>query len=570
MPREEPIYRVADVTRASAGGGLVLLYSRDVGTTRLVRREVASLLDGAREFRTLDDHARALAEGRVGRQATVRRELERLARDGFLVTPLHPLRGTRHAPARISALVVPTCGRVATLERALKSYLVNVTDAGRRIAVVAADDSAGPASHAACRDMLRRLARAYSIDVAYAAPNDTHAFATQLAAEADVDPDVAAFACLGDRASGLITAGANRNVLLLHAAGELLLFSDDDIVCRPAPARDAGDDSLAVTSMGGPLRVETHADRESALAALPEQAGVDFLALHERWLGRPPLTCVDVDTRYDDATPVTLRRMRSRAGRIAVTLSGSVGDCGWDSPDFLLFANRQAGTARSREMVQVAPVATLTDRADPMFGWCFALDAREMLPPFTPIGRAEDVGFGVLLSSCFADHYAVHLPWALLHAPSEPKSFTAEPAFAVGFNGWLPSVLSELAPGTGAPADRLAELGRLLQHLGRLQEDAFDDFVRQHLLQSLEARADALDAGMTGAPSTWRKDAGAELTRMRESALAPVERLYCQPGGRAALQRQLVAHGALLGAWPALWAGARALQERGVRPGRRL
>lgn len=570
MFSEEPRYRVADVSRAPAGGGLAVLYSRDVGTARLVRSEVAGLLDGVSEFRTLDDHARALAGDRIGRQATVRRELERLAREGFLVTPPEPPSGTASVLPPISTLVVPTCGRVATLERTLKSYLVNAAEAGRRIAVAVANDSPQAACHVACTDMLRGLARQFGTDIAYAAPADTRAFATKLAAEACVDPGVAAFACLGSPTSGLITAGANRNTLLLHASCEPLLSTDDDIVCRPAPARDADGSALYVTSMGGPLRVEAHTDRQSALAAMPEQADVDFLALHERWLGRPALSCVDINTRYDDATPATLRQLQCCPGRIALTLSGSVGDCGWDSPDFLLFAHHEAGTARGREMVQVAPATTLTDRADPMFGWCFGLDARQMLPPFTPIGRAEDVGFGVLLSTCFADHYAIHLPWALLHAPPETRSFTTEPAFAVGFNGWLPSVLSDLAPTTGAPADRLAELGRLLQELGRLSEPAFDDFVRQHLLRSLGARAEALDARMTSGPTAWRKDAAAELARMRESALGPVERLYCQPGGREALQRHLVAYGALLGAWPALWAAARALQERGVRPGRRV
>lgn len=570
MVRVITLWRAADVVRASAGGGLVILYSRDAGTTRLVRSEVAGLLDGVSEFRTLDDHARALAGPRTGRVETIRRELERLAHDGFLATPPDASRAMARTPPPIGTLVVPTCGRVTTLERTLRSYLGNAADAGRRLTVVVADDASDAPIRAACQRMLRGLTRTYGVETFYAGPDDKHAFAMHLAAEADVEPQVAMFACLGHRTGGLITAGANRNVLLLHSAGDPLLTSDDDVVCRPAPAPGSKGAALAVTSMGGPLRVTTHTDRRSALAAIPEQAGVDFLALHERWLGRRPLACVDVETRYDDASAATLRRLRDRPGRIAATLAGSVGDCGWDSPDFLLFANAKAGTARSREMVQVAPVTTLTDRADPMFGWCVALDAREMLPPFTPMGRAEDVAFGVLLSSCFADHYAMHLPWAVLHAPTELKSFTAEPAFAVGFNGWLPSVLSELAPSAGTPADRLAELGRRLKDLGHLRTGAFDDFVRLHLLRSLEARAEALEAGIATAPTAWRKDAAAELTRMRESALASVERLYCQPGGRAALQTQLVAHGALLDAWAALWAGTRALRERGVRPGRAL
>ena len=561
-------YRAGDLTVAPAGHGLALVYSRDTGRTRLARSDVASLLDDVTTFRTLEEHASALADGRVGREAAMRRELERLAEDGFLVTPPVAEDRTPDASARITTLAVPTCGRVPTLERTLRGYLDNVAGEGRTVDVVIADDSRSNASQGACETMLRGLRRAYGVEVACAAPKDKQAYATELAAAAGVAPSIASFACLGDCASGLITAGANRNVLLLHAAGEQLLSVDDDIACRLAPARGAAG-ALAVTSAGGPLHVEAHADRQSALAALPER-DTSILTLHERWLGRPPLAWVDANTDYDGATPEMLRRLRTRPGRIAMTLNGIVGDCGWDSPDFLLFLDSSAGRARSREMVQVAPVATLTERADPMFGWCHGLDARHMLPPFTPIGRAEDVGFGVLLSTCFPDHYALHLPWALLHAPPEPKSFSAEPAFAVGFNGWLPSVLSELAPGAGSPDDRLADLGGQVQQLGHLPADAFDDFARLHLLRSLTARTEALEAGMATAPSSWRKDATTEIARMRESALAPMQRLYCLPGGRTAVQRQLVAHGALLAAWPALWAAARTLRDRGRRPARSL
>jgi hypothetical protein len=61
---------------------------------------------------------------------------------------------------------------------------------------------------------------------------------------------------------------------------------------------------------------------------------------------------------------------------------------------------------------------------------------------------------------------------------------------------------------------------------------------------------------MVGAPSHRRADAAAEIERMRESTLGPVDRLYCLSGGRAAVQRQLLAYGALPAAWPTLWAAA--------------
>jgi hypothetical protein len=561
-------YRAGDVAVAPAGGGTAVLYSRDTGTSRLVRSEVGALLDAVGTFRTLEDHVREVAGGRAAREAPVRRELERLAAAGFLVTPPAGQSATPDMSLRVPMLAVPTCDRVPTLAHTLNGFLENVSRSGREVEVVVADDSASEASRAACVDMLRGLRRAHGVQIAYAGLEEKKAYVTALAAAAGVDRAAASFACLGDPTSALITAGANRNVLLLHAAGDPLLCVDDDIACRPAPALGA-DEALAVTSEGGPLRVEVYEDRQSALAALPERH-TDLLALHERWLGRPPLTVVADDTDYRGATAPTLRRLRSRPGRIAVTLNGIVGDCGWDSPDFLLFLDGGQGRARSREMVQVAPRVTLTDQADPIFGWSLGLDARQMLPPFTPIGRAEDVGFGVLLTTCFPGHYAAHLPWALLHAPPEPKAFTSEPAFGVGFNGWLPSVLAELAPHGGPAPDRLAELGRQVQELGRLSDGDFDDFVHLHLLDNFAARTELLEARMATASPAWRKDASAEVARMRDSALAPLEQLYCLPGGRHALQRQLLAYGALLATWPALWSAALTLRANAQRPARRL
>jgi hypothetical protein len=91
--------------------------------------------------------------------------------------------------------------------------------------------------------------------------------------------------------------------------------------------------------------------------------------------------------------------------------------------------------------------------------------------------------------------------------------------------------------------------------------------VRLHLLRSFAACTEAFEAGTPHATSIRRRDANAETVRMRESALGPVEQLYCLPGGRAAVQRQLVRYGALLVAC-ALWTAARALRDQGLRPAR--
>ena len=44
-------------------------------------------------------------------------------------------------------------------------------------------------------------------------------------------------------------------------------------------------------------------------------------------------------------------------------------------------------------------------------------------PPFVPVQRGQDVIFGATLWHCFEDRCFGHVPWALLHAPLEPRRF---------------------------------------------------------------------------------------------------------------------------------------------------
>jgi hypothetical protein len=430
--------------------------------------------------------------------------------------------------------------------------------------VLVGDDTTSPGTREAYREELRRLAARYNLPIRYAGVDEKRAYASALAATTGVPLDVVAFGCCGDDAHGLTRVGANRNAILLDVVGEPVLMADDDVTCRVARARDAADGPLALTSAGWPLHVtsfETRSDAVDATCMCDE----DLVGLHERWLARPALECLDRATPADDASAQTVRRLATGAGTVAATLTGIVGDCSWDRADDLLFEPNSPGLARTREMLQAAPVPILTDTADPMFCWCVGLDNRALLPPFPPIGRAEDVGFGVMLSSCFTDHYVLHLPRVLLHEPEEERGFSSEPAFAVGFNGWLPSVLGSAGLSGSTPERRLAHLGEYLRDLAATTPAALDDFVRRHIVRNLAARTELLEARMDGAPAGWRRDALAAIQHMRRAAAVPIERLYCLPGGRTRLQEQLDRLGCLLAVWPVLVAAARELRRTGKR-----
>ncbi|HEV2888650.1 MAG TPA: hypothetical protein VGX49_17200 [Jatrophihabitans sp.] len=570
-------YRVADLEILRAGADLALVHARDSGAAGFYRADVVDLLVSCRQFGTLEQHLQAYLGNDAAsvRRPGLQRELQRLLRAGFLVSLSGPQPAEPpHELPPISTLGFPTRDRVTVLHRALTSYAANCLDAGRRVEVVVVDDSADPGTRRAYRRMLGQLQSSLGLDLHYGGLEEKSAFVAALAGTGDLPEEVVRFGVLGEGAAGA-TIGANRNALLLHSAGERIFSADDDTVCRLAvpPEQLAG---VELDSGGNPLQLWFFGGRDEAFGSV-RYAEQDLLGLHERYLGQPPAPLLAAGpASFERADPALLRRLRHRPGTIRVTTNGTVGDCGWDNPDFHLFQDgaslaRLVGTeagyqlARTtRSMVQAATRTTISGRPDPKFAICLGLDNTELLPPFPPAGRAEEVGFGAVLASCFPDAYAAHLPWLVQHDPIDERHFSAANPFTIGLGSWLPSCLSRFDPWPAdAPAERLRRLGEYLTDLAGLPGTEFDEFVRLGMFESMSGLILGLEerlAGCDPVPDYWARDVQRYLAQARRSALAPVDELYSALGGRAALQRLLRRYGQLLIWWPAIVGAARQLR----------
>jgi hypothetical protein len=432
--------------------------------------------------------------------------------------------------------------------------------------------------------MLRELKRRYGANILYAGLQEKLAFAGRLAEAGNVPEEAVRFACLGDKQRGVTTVGANRNALLLHTVGELVFSADDDTVCRIGipPSQS---DGMEYSSLGGPKEYWFFPDREAALGAV-EYTERDILALHEQWLGREPLLRLlgnDPDGRVslDEAEPQFLRKLKRRSGKVALTLNGTVGDCGWDNPYFHLFQHGSTyerltrtehayrSARASRELIQAANQTTITERAEPMLAMCMGLDNRDLLPPFPPVGRGEDVAFGAILSECFDKDYTAHLPWIVLHDPLQRRSFpTRRHVFVVAPNAYLPACVKMFAPGLArTPAERLGKLGQFLEELGRLPKAPFEEFVRWRVRNSMSDFVSWLDERLQNskerAPEFWARDARQAIEQARRSAVAPVDELYELEGGREAFQLLMSRLGQVLSRWPQIVATAGRLRTEG-------
>jgi hypothetical protein len=274
-----------------------------------------------------------------------------------------------------------------------------------------------------------------------------------------------------------------------------------------------------------------------------------------------------------------LHRLATRPSKIALTEHGVVGDASYKTPEILLF---QAGESfkrltsseqdyrsahMSREMAQAVNQVTITETASPLIGMRLGgLDNRELLPPFPPTG-SEDFAFGLTLNKCFPDAYTVHLPWVLIHAPLQARSYT-EITFDLTFHRWMPVCISLFDPGLAStPTDRLHKLGQFLDEIGHLPTAAFVKFVRLQLWQNRGKAASQwekhLQSSQEPFPIFWQRDVEAYLERMRQSTLLSVEQLFCD--GPEIFQRSLVQFAQILKWWPAIVEIARRLRTEGHR-----
>jgi hypothetical protein len=279
----EDLFRAfPDLLRLPAGGGALVVYAHLSRAAHLLSPVRARVLFACHGLATLDRHAARLAAEIGGDPAALRAEVAELARAGLLVPVRELVRRLHEAggpeeqgdPARITGLGVPTRGRPESLREALRTHVEDAIRHRVSVAYAVADGAATEAEGAPTRAVAREVAARYGVPVSYLGPAEKARFAAVLAERAGVDPALVAFALLGDVRLPLATGG-NRNALLLHGAGSLVLHVDDDTRCRVVPPPDPLP-GLSVTSADDPTELWP-------LAAPPACAdpGRAFVALHE-------------------------------------------------------------------------------------------------------------------------------------------------------------------------------------------------------------------------------------------------------------------------------------------------
>jgi hypothetical protein len=514
-----------------------------------------------------------------------------------------------------------TRNRVDRLTRALAGFRENARRHGRRVRFLVADSSESPETQAACRRAIGvlRAADPDAPEVRYVGLHEREALVDRVAA-LGIDPAVIRFGLFDVMSCGF-AAGANRNALLLAAAGERFLSVDDDVVCAlaPSPGRTPGVELFAGRADEyehyNPTDFWFFEDRAALDRAVrPEDR--DALAIHEALLGQElaALAPRSGQPLIEDRLASALReRIRARGGQVRVTMPGLYGDIGWYAPTWLLLLTgpsrerlvaseaQYRRACASREVLRVVSHPTITDGRF-FQSTVLGLDNRVPLPPFMPAQRYEDGVFRIALRTCFPDGYVAHLPWAMAHEAEGGRRWERDDIVATA--RWLRTgellvhCVRAYAPPSGAgPEARLRGLGVHLVALGAMAASDFRAFVRARVVPQKErylAHLERLLREHDGAPVYWAEDVRRHVDTMRaaletDTFFVPrdlvVSPQVAGPEGRyhvtaepvagersldeaqALAQRLIQGYGRLLAAWPDLVAATRTLRARGLEPG---
>jgi hypothetical protein len=578
-------WRCVGFVRHPADDGHELFYFPLSRRAHVLPSSTASLLEGCRTFRSLEEHAAMLSRRSGLDQAEMLRSLEQLATLGGLSERSQLVSACRRATTltsriaadRVTTLGIPTRDRPALLARAVRSYVANLEQFGRRVHLVVLDDSRRDSNRNRNAEFLATVARGRTVTVKHISMGQRLAFVSQIARRADLPGELVRFGLMGS-AEFRCSPGAARNCLLLQTLGELLVQVDDDTECDIAtvPGTKPG---LACSS-AAPMNHWLFPDAPSVRAFVRREAR-DFLGTHEQLLGRTLRACVDDAADGIDVgaigTDFIQKLSHAGEGIVRTTALGIYGDAAMGFPYAHLFlpadARKRLAVAEdeyralvtSRQTVRLPLRRTITTGV-----FCMAtnlgLDNRRSLPPFLPVMTNEDGVFGLLLNRSCPEAYGGFLPWAIAHGSAKTSASRQSRAAAVPSDGELVAhIVASLTPGVGSFESRMGMLGAQLRELGRLAAPEFEDILGTQERTFMAQQLRVLDAGRSAwsdAPAHWIEDVRRYSEALRRGIDARVWRKpHGLPGrGLDSLQMVLFQFGSLLSAWPAIVGAARELR----------
>ena len=490
----------ADCELIGINMNMMLVINRQNGRQQMLAPQVVEGLTSCTTFRTIEEHARHLAETRPelkGQEAMALQALKQLDEGGMLLrasTICDRLNEPAERALPPTRAFIITCDRPEAVRRLLDSML-RAGNLTRQDALFLVDDSKDAANREANREAVATFNLTSARDMYYVGTDAQDALMQGLI---DAGPQHEAgirFLIDPERWRGRNTYGRARTLCLLLSVGYRAIVMDDDTLCQavlpPVPRKEG----IGISSIGG-REATFYPDRETLLAST-RPADFDPLTGHAAVLGRPLGQAIGIlgggplQASQLQGCNAAMTNVLRADSPILITQCGAWGDPGTGSAHWVIsmdedtidrLATAPHGMAAAMEN-RVSWLGTTRPQITKMasMSQVTGLDNSALLPPYFPIFRGEDQLFGAMVEALFHRAASVEYPWAVPHLPLEARSDRGlrEPMAGAGGISLFARYLTERIDYKDAtdPAQRLHYLAQDARRVAnRSNEDLLLDY----------------------------------------------------------------------------------------------
>lgn len=417
-------------------GNTTLLLNRRSGGLSVVTSDVAASLQVCQTFSTPDDHAARIVSAMpsmAGNAAAVSATLQQLAQSGVLDTgdtTCGRLKGVGHQgeASRARAFIL-TRDRPDAVQRLLDS-LIELPGLSRLNRLFLIDDSREDDSIRRNADLAERFSTHSAVEIRHITPGMRAELLDRLAALMPDHRDGLRFLLDRGQQPDFPSYGTSRNWCQLLSLGHHAVMLDDDIL----PYR------LKPVVEGSGLRIRGGVQSEarffpsmqavldridalegSAVNSITDCLGLPFAQAAERLAGAP------LQPQHLLGAPGIIVDAIDADSRVLVSQCGTFGDPGTEGALWLSGldgASRNSligalggpgGSALERCCWRGTSVPTLMKM--PSMSQLTGLDNTQLLPPYFPYFRGEDLLFGASVDFIHPRAVAVEHAWCIAHLP---------------------------------------------------------------------------------------------------------------------------------------------------------
>ena len=394
-------------------------------------------------------------------------------------------------------LIVLTCNRPQALARLLQSIDQALLHEAERVksrieGVWIIDDSKCDTSLAENLEICMK--ERYGTQVHYVGPNEQQKLLDELAGERPELTSSAGFLLDRRRWGDMPSYGLARNWALLISAGKHALVFDDDVLCE----------AVLPPIAGGNWRFGSHEQHEATFYTNGEELDQhklthsgSLLSSALAYLGQSIATVCASEGKPELAgMSGTGLQPFSGGSKVRLVQTGFWGDPGTGASNWALFLHKAsigrllANTTDVHSMLAAragwAGYRQLTMTRYGSMSGLTGIDHSQLLPPYIPVGRGEDILFAIMLLRLYPSDPVANLPCAVPHVPVDSRASRGQlqpPSVKLGLSTLADWLGREPPDQWGLNPERLLEtVAAQIENLCDMPDAAIDPLLRSEII----------------------------------------------------------------------------------------